>query len=123
MYFGRDCLGRRSLLWHKSDQGESTVGLPFILTSTGYSAFRSELLRLEEVPADGIYSLSLASNSPKVVTKHPWIPAQSSSANEPGTMVRLSHPYAMIMLLDNAFLIFLTLHHRHYVDIAIRESE
>ncbi|KAK5827385.1 asparagine synthase-domain-containing protein [Linnemannia elongata] len=86
VYFGRDCLGRRSLLWHKSDQGESTVGLPFILTSTGYSAFRSELLRLEEVPADGIYSLSLASNSPKVVTKHPWIPAQSSSANEPGTM-------------------------------------
>ncbi|KAG0059114.1 hypothetical protein BGZ89_000695 [Linnemannia elongata] len=86
VYFGRDCLGRRSLLWHKSDQGESTVGLPFILTSTGYSAFRNELLRLDEVPADGIYSLSLASNSPKVVTKHPWVPAQSSSANEPGTM-------------------------------------
>ncbi|KAK3839147.1 MAG: asparagine synthase-domain-containing protein [Linnemannia elongata] len=97
VYFGRDCLGRRSLLWHKSDQVESTIGLPFILTSTGYSDFRSELLRLEEVPADGIYSLPLASNSPKVIAKHPWVPAQSSSADEPGTMVRLIHSLAVIM--------------------------
>ena len=103
MYFGRDCLGRRSLLWHKSDQVESTTGLPFILTSTGYSAFRSELLHLEEVPADGIYRLSLASNSPKVITKHPWVQAQSSSANEPDTMVRLTHGLAMIMLVEYAF--------------------
>ncbi|KAF8942877.1 hypothetical protein BGZ47_006047 [Haplosporangium gracile] len=86
VYFGRDCLGRRSLLWHKSEQEESTIGLPFILTSTGYSAFHSELLRLEEVPADGIYSLSLASNIPNVITKHPWVPAQLSGANEPGSM-------------------------------------
>lgn len=106
MYFGRDCLGRRSLLWHKSDQVESTIGLPFILTSTGYSDFRSELLRLEEVPADGIYSLPLASNSPKVIAKHPWVPAQSSSADEPGTMVRLIHSLAVIMVVDNAFWTF-----------------
>ncbi|KAF9903904.1 hypothetical protein EC991_003195 [Linnemannia zychae] len=86
VYFGRDCLGRRSLLWHKSDQEGSTAGLPFIITSTGYSSFRSELLPLEEVPADGIYSISLFSNSPKTIIRHPWVPAQSSSVNEHGSM-------------------------------------
>ncbi|KAG0273826.1 hypothetical protein BGZ95_010357 [Linnemannia exigua] len=86
LYFGRDCLGRRSLLWHKSDQNGSIIGLPFIITSTGYSSFRSDLLPLEEVPADGIYSVSLSPHSPKTTTKHPWIPAQSSDANEHGAM-------------------------------------
>ncbi|KAG0289524.1 hypothetical protein BGZ96_006954 [Linnemannia gamsii] len=85
VYFGRDCLGRRSLLWHKSVQEDSTIGLPLMLTSTGYSAFRNELLQLEEVPADGIYSLSLAFHSLKVITRHPWVPA-SSSGSDHGTM-------------------------------------
>ncbi|KAF9092062.1 hypothetical protein BGX29_010635 [Mortierella sp. GBA35] len=90
VYFGRDCLGRRSLLWHKgTDHSESTLGLPFIITSAGYSSFRSELLPLEEVPADGIYSLSLASNSPKATTKHPWIPAQSTTDSSGHGSMRL----------------------------------
>ncbi|KAF8924985.1 hypothetical protein BGZ58_001243 [Dissophora ornata] len=48
VYFGRDCLGRRSLLWHKEGADESNIDLPFILTSVGYSSFHSDLLTLEE---------------------------------------------------------------------------
>ncbi|KAF9919956.1 hypothetical protein FBU30_010344 [Linnemannia zychae] len=87
VYFGRDCLGRRSLLWHMSKQENAIIELPFILTSTGYSSFRNELLSLDEVPADGIYSLSLAPDHPRIINKHPWIPAQSSGINGNGAMI------------------------------------
>ncbi|KAF9379308.1 hypothetical protein CPB97_009039 [Podila verticillata] len=70
IFFGRDCLGRRSLLWHKSTEN---VDLPFILTSVGYSSFRSDLLPLDEVPADGIYSVSLAKE--RTLTHYPWVSA------------------------------------------------
>ncbi|KAI8596454.1 asparagine synthase-domain-containing protein [Dissophora ornata] len=75
VYFGRDCLGRRSLLWHKEGADESNIDLPFILTSVGYSSFHSDLLTLEEVPADGIYSLSLGSDGAKSLTRYPWVPS------------------------------------------------
>ncbi|KAK3824593.1 MAG: asparagine synthase-domain-containing protein [Benniella sp.] len=73
IYFGRDCLGRRSLLWHKKASQEDGVEPPFILTSVGYSSFQGSLLALDEVPADGIYSLVLGSNGMSMITKHPWI--------------------------------------------------
>ncbi|KAG9323965.1 hypothetical protein KVV02_003236 [Mortierella alpina] len=85
LYFGRDCLGRRSLLWHRGAQPDNGVDYPFILTSVGYSTFRSDLLPLEEVPADGIYRLSLGAVDNGIITKCPWI----SSSVEQET------PYAM----------------------------
>ncbi|KAI8328405.1 asparagine synthase-domain-containing protein [Blakeslea trispora] len=48
IYFGRDCLGRRSLLWHPSS--------PFLLSSVGRAGQGS---RWEEVPAKGIYAIDL----------------------------------------------------------------
>ncbi|KAF8980613.1 hypothetical protein BGZ46_003964 [Entomortierella lignicola] len=48
IYFGRDCLGRRSLLWHGAGNERNGADLPFILTSVGYSTFHSDLLALEE---------------------------------------------------------------------------
>lgn len=54
---------------------------PFILTSVGYSSFQESLLALDEVPADGIYSLVLGSNGMSMITKHPWI---QSTVNEQG---------------------------------------
>ncbi|KAF9988027.1 hypothetical protein BGZ75_010161 [Mortierella antarctica] len=85
LYFGRDCLGRRSLLWHRGAQPDHSVDYPFILTSVGYSTFHSDLLPLEEVPADGIYRLSLGAVDNGIITKCPWI----SSSVEQET------PYAM----------------------------
>ncbi|KAF9949691.1 hypothetical protein BGZ72_008575 [Mortierella alpina] len=73
LYFGRDCLGRRSLLWHRGAQPDNGKDSPFILTSVGYSSFRNDLLPLEEVPADGIYQLSLGSFNNGAITKCPWV--------------------------------------------------
>ncbi|KAF9565648.1 hypothetical protein EC968_004044 [Mortierella alpina] len=73
LYFGRDCLGRRSLLWHRGAQSDNRVDFPFILTSVGYSSFRDDLLPLEEVPADGIYRLSLGSVNNGIITRCPWV--------------------------------------------------
>lgn len=85
-------MGRRSLLWHKESQGEDRLGLPFILTSVGYSAVRTDLLPLDEVPADGIYCLSIGGEN-KALSHYPWIPSTTvaddvSQDPTPG-MVRL----------------------------------
>ncbi|KAI1315381.1 hypothetical protein EDD11_000885 [Mortierella claussenii] len=85
IYFGRDCLGRRSLLWHKKSSEKNSVDLPFILTSVGYSGFRRDLLALEEIPADGIYSLSTTSGGVRSLSRYPWVPSslhQSSAVEE-----------------------------------------
>ncbi|KAG0297606.1 hypothetical protein BGZ98_000548 [Dissophora globulifera] len=79
IYFGRDCLGRRSLLWHKKGVIGDKLDLPFMLTSVGYSHIHSELLPLEEVPADGIYSLSLNLAGDNTIARYPWL---ASSAVE-----------------------------------------
>ncbi|KAF9356729.1 hypothetical protein BGX26_004843 [Mortierella sp. AD094] len=84
VYFGRDCLGRRSLLWHrtiKEGTEREIANLPFILTSVGYSTFSSDLLALEEVPADGIYSLHLGSEGEKSIARYPWVPSIPDQPN------------------------------------------
>ena len=55
IYFARDCLGRRSLLWNKSDKG------PFMLSSVGKAAEETEKVDdiWKEVPANGIYCIDL----------------------------------------------------------------
>ncbi|KAG0198334.1 Asparagine synthetase domain-containing protein 1 [Mortierella sp. GBA30] len=87
LYFGRDCLGRRSLLWHKRGQDDVNVESPFILTSVGYSSFHSDLMALEEVPADGIYRLSLSSGDSKDMARYPWV----SSGHGQGTFKNTAH--------------------------------
>ncbi|KAI8087994.1 asparagine synthase-domain-containing protein, partial [Gilbertella persicaria] len=57
VYFSRDCLGRRSLLWHQSDHS-------LLLSSVGRSS------DWKEVPANGIYSVDLTqSMTPQLI---PW---------------------------------------------------
>ncbi|KAF9111717.1 Asparagine synthetase domain-containing protein 1 [Mortierella sp. AM989] len=92
IYFGRDCLGRRSLLWHKRNKEETegkSLDLPFILTSVGYSSFRSDLLALDEVPADGIYGLRLGSEGKKSLDRYPWVPSI------PDLQTTVDHTYNM----------------------------
>ncbi|CAO3599921.1 unnamed protein product [Absidia cylindrospora] len=52
LWFSRDCLGRRSLLWNRSTDG------PFMLSSVGCND-QDKPSSWEEVPADGIYALKL----------------------------------------------------------------
>lgn len=54
IWFARDCLGRRSLLWYKSKNG------PFMLSSVGKANdTENENGIWEEVPANGIYCIDL----------------------------------------------------------------
>ncbi|KAF9416127.1 hypothetical protein BGZ94_010303 [Podila epigama] len=87
IYFGRDCLGRRSLLWHRpSAKDTNNLGSPFILTSVGYSSFKTDLLPLDEVPADGIYCLASDPLS-RSLTHYPWV--SESVASQLSTEHRL----------------------------------
>ncbi|KAF9173169.1 hypothetical protein BGX20_003935 [Mortierella sp. AD010] len=99
IYFGRDCLGRRSLLWHRTIE-EGTEGeiasLPFILTSVGYSTFRSDLLALEEVPADGIYSLRLGSEGERLIARYPWVSSISDQSNTTECEYSMKLPFGRV---------------------------
>lgn len=54
VYFGRDCLGRRSLLWLRSETGA------FMLSSVGKAkTHRDDADGWEEVPANGFYCIDL----------------------------------------------------------------
>ncbi|CEP07586.1 hypothetical protein [Parasitella parasitica] len=54
IYFGRDCLGRRSLLWLRTEKGA------FMLSSVGKPKTNQDDSGVwEEVPANGIYSIDL----------------------------------------------------------------
>ncbi|KAI7865187.1 asparagine synthase-domain-containing protein [Spinellus fusiger] len=56
LWFGRDCLGRRSLLWTPSKDKKQ----PFFLSSVcPPSSTRSDTLLWEEVPANSIYCIQL----------------------------------------------------------------
>ncbi|CAG8466385.1 6458_t:CDS:10 [Ambispora leptoticha] len=59
LWFGRDCLGRRSLLWHLPTSESDR----FILTSVGVNNKRKKIddpiLNFEEVPATGFFCLNL----------------------------------------------------------------
>jgi asparagine synthetase B (glutamine-hydrolysing) len=57
IYFGRDCLGRRSLLWYRSEEEA------FILSSVGKAVTNEQDAQgiWEEVPAVGIYSIDIDS--------------------------------------------------------------
>jgi asparagine synthetase B (glutamine-hydrolysing) len=58
IYFGRDCLGRRSLLWYRSEEEA------FMLSSVGKAVTSEEDMKgvWEEVPAAGIYSIDFELN-------------------------------------------------------------
>ncbi|KAI8351560.1 asparagine synthase-domain-containing protein [Mortierella sp. GBAus27b] len=91
IFFGRDCLGRRSLLWHRNGSQEESIQFPFILTSVG------DLLTLDEVPADGIYGLTLGSNSENMVTKYPWVHSTpSEQVDSLGTPLSMQLPFGKV---------------------------
>ncbi|KAG0346248.1 hypothetical protein BG004_002096 [Podila humilis] len=94
IFFGRDCLGRRSLLWHRNLTKGKASDAPFILTSVGYSTFRSDLLPLDEVPADGIYCMSL--DADRTLTHYPWISADSVHKLAPGTSLHMRLPFGRV---------------------------
>lgn len=76
IWFARDCLGRRSLLWYKSKNG------PFMLSSVGKSnETENEDGTWEEVPANGIYCIDLNDTATdgdilsacgRSIKLHPW---------------------------------------------------
>ncbi|KAG0356805.1 hypothetical protein BGZ54_000599, partial [Gamsiella multidivaricata] len=96
LYFGRDCLGRRSLLWHKEGTEEGSIKHPFILTSVGYSALHKDLLALDEVPADGIYSLSLKTESQHSLIRYPWIPSVQIDGTLSDTSCSMRLPFGRV---------------------------
>ncbi|KAF9427547.1 hypothetical protein BGZ76_002299 [Entomortierella beljakovae] len=99
IYFGRDCLGRRSLLWHGANNTDServTAKQPFILTSVGYSSFRRDLLPLEEVPADGIYSLNLGLSSDSTIKRYPWLAATFGQPHPDGHEFSMQLPFGSV---------------------------
>ncbi|CAO3621935.1 unnamed protein product [Cunninghamella blakesleeana] len=53
LWFSRDCLGRRSLLWHRNEDGS------LLISSVG---LKSDDLQLEELPANGIYTIKINDN-------------------------------------------------------------
>ncbi|KAI8074573.1 asparagine synthase-domain-containing protein [Gongronella butleri] len=64
LYFARDCLGRRSLLWHQDAENDK-----FMLSSIGTPS--SSTIEWEEVPAKGVYALHLDQNATSPVL-YPW---------------------------------------------------
>lgn len=76
IWFARDCLGRRSLLWYKSKNG------PFLLSSVGKANdTENEDGTWEEVPANGIYCIDLNDTATdgdilsacgRSIKLHPW---------------------------------------------------
>ncbi|RUS18397.1 hypothetical protein BC938DRAFT_475991 [Jimgerdemannia flammicorona] len=98
LWFGRDCLGRRSLLWHRPRSGDDS----FMLTSVGAlisAGGNSEVQSpfFEELPANGIYCLDVGLMVREIgvnpdgvhdddedifasaVTHYPWRPPMLSS--------------------------------------------
>ncbi|KAG0242551.1 hypothetical protein BGW41_003909 [Actinomortierella wolfii] len=90
LFFGRDCLGRRSLLWHRSNNIRES---PFILTSVGYSQYQTECLPLDEVPADGFYSI-LVGDPTCTLTHYPW--RQQDETNGANTAPYMILPFGRV---------------------------
>lgn len=96
IYFARDCLGRRSLLWYKSENG------PFMLSSVGRAQEAVEGGAWEEVPANGIYCIELDNNLDAAIENvplacgmpiklYPWTyndPAEKLEKLQEGKLVR-----------------------------------
>lgn len=86
IWFARDCLGRRSLLWQRSEHG------PFMLSSVAKAD-----QDWEEVPAHGIYCIDLESTARseleacnKSVKLYPWTyndPKEKLEALQAGNLV------------------------------------
>ncbi|KND01498.1 uncharacterized protein SPPG_03298 [Spizellomyces punctatus DAOM BR117] len=78
LYFGRDVLGRRSLLWQwRSNTEEQTLLLASVAALDDVLASNDLDSSWEEVPADGLYCLQLkdlATQKPirHTLTRHPW---------------------------------------------------
>ncbi|KAG0240272.1 hypothetical protein BGX31_002139 [Mortierella sp. GBA43] len=57
----------------------------------------SDLLTLDEVPADGIYGLTLGSNSENMVTKYPWVHSTpSEQVDSLGTPLSMQLPFGKV---------------------------
>lgn len=74
LYFGRDCLGRRSLVWNINAM---TPPMPLYITSIGIKTLDIEW---EEVPALGYHSLSLTDHHYKTIL-YPWSPEKQFILN------------------------------------------
>lgn len=86
LYFGRDMLGRRSLLYHITESGDiiiSSVADPSIGTWT-------------EIEADGIYWLDLDSRSPFVAKHVPYL-RMTDGTDEHTVSVGLNAPKPFLM--------------------------
>ncbi|KAI8335922.1 asparagine synthase-domain-containing protein [Chlamydoabsidia padenii] len=104
LWFSRDCLGRRSLLWNRSSTGS------FMLSSVGY---KHHAVPWEEVPANGIYALeinSLVENTIFEPTLFPWkhtgdILVKGTALTLPfprlNTQLATEHQLAQTVLDDN----------------------
>lgn len=68
LYFGRDFLGRRSLLWQGTLEGD------LLLSSVTDDRSSSAYASFAEVDADGIYCIDLSASSPSPDEKH--LPAE-----------------------------------------------
>lgn len=89
IWFSRDCLGRRSLLWYRSENG------PFMLSSVAQAD-----MDWEEVPADGIYCIDLESADKSVnqacgmqIKLYPWTysdPQDKLETLQGGKLVRIT---------------------------------
>ncbi|KAL0089938.1 asparagine synthase-domain-containing protein [Phycomyces blakesleeanus] len=91
LWFGRDCLGRRSLLWARS---KSLTNKSFMLSSVGPSSASSDSgsdnVVWEEVPADGLYCIQMedieTETTDESVFGHPirhfsWVQQENSGPN------------------------------------------
>ncbi|KAK4509321.1 uncharacterized protein ATC70_007672 [Mucor velutinosus] len=103
VYFGRDCLGRRSLLWLRSETGA------FMLSSVGKAKTHQEDAdSWEEVPANGFYCIDLnvnIANADKQVNTElpracsiplqlfPWIYMQNNNKPDLLREGKLSFPF------------------------------
>lgn len=65
LWFGRDIFGRRSLLWGWKERFK----LPFSLSSV--AVFKDKITHWEEIPAEGIYSISIKKNEYEIFL-YPW---------------------------------------------------
>lgn len=98
IWFSRDCLGRRSLLWQRPESG------PFMLSSVA----RADM-DWEEVPANGIYCIDLESTEESEmkacgapIKLFPWTyndPQDKLETLQAGNIVRYIHSYFLVLLL------------------------
>ncbi|KAI8378805.1 asparagine synthase-domain-containing protein, partial [Choanephora cucurbitarum] len=91
IYFGRDCLGRRSLLWHPQQ--------PFMLSSVGR---QQDGGAWEEVPAKGIYAIYLDQyKTSQGIQLFPWtVDPQPNALKLPFPPLNQDLPQSLVPVQD-----------------------